>query len=418
MKVVIHDLTKEEWEKIADRYAGWHVIAANKKGNPCIGCFGCWVKDPGECVIKDGVDNVGTLMHHAEEVTVISRYTYGGFSSHVKRVFDRSIGGVLPFFEVVDGEMHHKKRYEKCVPMTFVFRGKNLTEEEKAQGKKYVEAVCRNLRSSVKGVSFEETEDLGIDIENAGGSSAWKKNSKKSQVSEELPEHTTILLNCSLRADNANSKKFLDRLSTGIAGNKKHINLSTYLKKKEELIPMLMQADKVVLGIPLYVDGIPSAPLQLMEKMEQILSQVAQGDAKADAKTDAWADSTNVKNKRIYVVANMGLYESRQLSNLLYMVRSWCDKCGMIYSGGVAIGAGEMLGNMMKAQRIDKGPAGNVAVAFDRLVNAMNADDGMEDAFVEPAGFPRKIYMFLANLGWPGDGKKNGLKKKDLYRQK
>lgn len=181
---------------------------------------------------------------------------------------------------------------------------------------------------------------------------------------------------------------------------------------------MLMQADKVVLGIPLYVDGIPSAPLQLMEKMEQILSQVAQGEAKADAKTDDWADSTNVKNKRIYVVANMGLYESRQLSNLLYMVRSWCDKCGMIYSGGVAIGAGEMLGNMMKAQRIDKGPAGNVAVAFDRLVNAMNVNDGMEDVFVEPAGFPRKIYMFLANLGWPGDGKKNGLKKKDLYRQK
>ena len=28
----------------------------------CIGCFGCWVKTPGQCVIHDGYENTGIDM--------------------------------------------------------------------------------------------------------------------------------------------------------------------------------------------------------------------------------------------------------------------------------------------------------------------------------------------------------------------
>ena len=111
MNLIIHDLNEREWTAISEKYKGWEIISDNGTIKPCVGCFGCWLKDPGQCVMKDGYNRMGALIHKADEVVVVSRYTYGGFSSFVKNVFDRSIGWVLPFFEVYEGEMHHKKRY-------------------------------------------------------------------------------------------------------------------------------------------------------------------------------------------------------------------------------------------------------------------------------------------------------------------
>ena len=104
MKLLIHDYPPEEFAPLAERYAGWDVISDDGTIRPCVGCFGCWVKTPGQCVIHDGYETNARRLHEAEEVVVCTKWTYGGFSPFVKNVFDRSIGVVLPFFELVDGE--------------------------------------------------------------------------------------------------------------------------------------------------------------------------------------------------------------------------------------------------------------------------------------------------------------------------
>ena len=73
MNLLIHDLNDEKWHTVSDAYEGWYIVAANGVKYPCIGCFSCWNRDPGVCAIKDGYENMGYLIHHAEEVTVISR---------------------------------------------------------------------------------------------------------------------------------------------------------------------------------------------------------------------------------------------------------------------------------------------------------------------------------------------------------
>ena len=110
--LVIHDLPRDVWKRMRHAYSGWAVVSEKQPIHPCIGCFGCWNKTPGQCVVKDGYEKMGALIHHAREVVVISRYTYGGFSGFVKNVFDRSLGYVLPQFEIINGESHHQKRYE------------------------------------------------------------------------------------------------------------------------------------------------------------------------------------------------------------------------------------------------------------------------------------------------------------------
>lgn len=58
MTLVIHDLSKEE--AAAFDFKGSRVISDNGRIRNCIGCFGCWVKTPGQCVIHDGYENVGS----------------------------------------------------------------------------------------------------------------------------------------------------------------------------------------------------------------------------------------------------------------------------------------------------------------------------------------------------------------------
>ena len=76
-----------------------------------------------------------------------------------------------------------------------------------------------------------------------------------------------------------------------------------------------------------------------------------------------------------------------------------------------------MLGMFMGSKDISKGPSQNVAAGFDKLSEAINSSSAMEDVYANVVKFPRAMYMFTANTSWPRDGKKNGLKKKDLLRQ-
>lgn len=378
MKLLIHDLNDEEWGKIREYYKDWEIVSDNGRIKPCVGCFGCWLKEPGECIIKDGYEKMGALIHKAEEVAVISTYTYGGLSSFVKNVFDRSIGWVLPYFEINHGEMHHKRRYPEDKQITFIFRGQ-FTESDKIKAKTYVEAVCRNFHGIIKEIRFEECP---------------VKTDKADIISGTPDPDKVVLLNCSLRADNSNSKKFLDRMSSDIKGNVESINLSTYINRYDELVKMLAHAGTIVLGVPLYVDGIPSALLRVMERLEHCRM---------------------AGEKHIYVVSNMGFYESVQLKNLMSMVKTWCEKCGYTYGGGVAIGAGEMIGSVIAST--DKGPATYAAQALDKLSSAINDLEDIEDIYADAYRFPRALYMFAADSGWPKGAKKNGLKRKDLYRQ-
>ncbi|MCQ2563222.1 MAG: flavodoxin family protein [Mogibacterium sp.] len=160
MGLLIHDLSSEEWTRVSREYDGWDIVSDNGSIRPCVGYFSCWNRDPGRCAIKDGYDNMGSLIHHADEVVVISRYTYGGFSGFVKNVFDRCLGYVLPQFEVAGGETHHQKRYDEDKPFTFIFYGHDLNEDEKNSARRYVTAVCANIRGHVKDVIFRECEDL------------------------------------------------------------------------------------------------------------------------------------------------------------------------------------------------------------------------------------------------------------------
>ncbi len=388
MNLLIHDLDEKEWEQIAQDYRRWEVIAPSKEIKPCVGCFGCWLKTPGECVIKDGYNRMGALIHQADELVVMSKYTYGGFSSFVKNVFDRSIGWVLPYFTIVDNEMHHKKRYPEDKKITVIFRGKDLTKEDQADAKRYVEAVCRNFYGKIKDIRFEEPKtEVAKDI---------RLEETEIEETNATASDRTILLNASLRGENSNTGKFLEKLESSIGENVETINLSAFINRPEELVKALLPVKKIVLGMPMYVDGIPSALLKIMEMMEKM---------------------DPAEDKKIYAVVNMGFYESHQIKNVLKQVRKWSEKCGFSYCGGVAVGAGEMMGMLVKSINGANGPVKNVVEAIESLAGIIISSSAIDDIYADAYKFPRSAYMFMAGMGWPKAAKLNGLKKKDLLKR-
>lgn len=381
MRLLIHDLSATEWAEVAPCFEGWTVVSDDCSIHPCVGCFGCWVKTPGQCVLKDRYAHMPNLLAEADETVVMSRYTYGGFSSFVKNVFDRSIGSVLPFFELVDGEMHHKARCEAKGPITFRFRGSGLTEADKDRARAYVQAVCRNMRRPLGEVSFEECPGLST------GTHA--------QAKQGTPLSGTVLLNCSPRGDKANTRHFLERLASCLSEEVTVRNLPNSMQRLDDLVNELAEVEKLVLGMPMYVDGIPSQALRLMERLEA--SEAGSG-------------------KKVYVVSNMGLYECEQLKNLMGMVRAWCDQAAFSYCGGLAIGAGEMFGQMIEGLPLDKGLAKHIGSGMRSLAQAIDAGSVTEDHYAKPNRFPRALYIVAANASWPRNAKANGLAKRDLYR--
>ena len=159
-RLILYDISTELIEKIADCNEDTFVNA-NEINQYCIGCFGCWLKTPGTCMIKDGFQDMGKRLSEVEEFLIISKATFGSYSSAVKNVLDRSISYVLPFFEIRNGEMHHGERYHNELKITAIFYG-DMSENEKQTARNLVKANAVNLNAEPGKVHFADTmEQIG-----------------------------------------------------------------------------------------------------------------------------------------------------------------------------------------------------------------------------------------------------------------
>jgi len=159
MKIILSDILNLQDTK------DYVVFRYSQPVKPCVGCFGCWIKTPGKCIIKDSDSDFAIKMPYTKEVIVISELVFGGLSPNVKAVFDRSIGFILPFFRNINGEMHHVPRYKKRPNLRYMFYASTITEAEKITAQKLIKANAINFGAEQYTVDFysshkELLEDL------------------------------------------------------------------------------------------------------------------------------------------------------------------------------------------------------------------------------------------------------------------
>jgi len=112
-KTIVDQLTKEGWEVEPLELRNMHI--AN-----CLGCFGCWVKTPGTCVINDDGRETTRKAIQSDLMVWLTPVTFGGYSSELKKALDRIIPLLLPYFQSYHGQIHHKMRYKKHTKLLII----------------------------------------------------------------------------------------------------------------------------------------------------------------------------------------------------------------------------------------------------------------------------------------------------------
>ena len=98
---------KEENELVVEE------VSVNKlELNSCVGCFSCWNKTPGECIIKDDMQEVIEKLLWADITIWSFPLYYFSVPSKLKTLIDRQLPMVLPFMEKGAKSGSHLTRYD------------------------------------------------------------------------------------------------------------------------------------------------------------------------------------------------------------------------------------------------------------------------------------------------------------------
>ena len=95
----------------------------------CMGCFGCWVETPGECIVPDDTVKIRRAAVNSDLLIFASPLILGFTTSILKKAIDKMIPIVHPYFTIRAGEIHHKKRY-KTYPLLGVLIEKEIDTDK------------------------------------------------------------------------------------------------------------------------------------------------------------------------------------------------------------------------------------------------------------------------------------------------
>ncbi|HEY8910636.1 MAG TPA: NAD(P)H-dependent oxidoreductase [Desulfosporosinus sp.] len=122
----------------------------------CMGCFGCWIKKPGECVINDIMAAINRSVMNSDTVIYLSPIIFGQFSANIKNTMDRSIPNALPFFKRrSDGQTLHPPRYDTYPKQIIIGYGDLISDEDKQL---FID-ITKKHRGNIEVLIYDETAE-------------------------------------------------------------------------------------------------------------------------------------------------------------------------------------------------------------------------------------------------------------------
>ena len=162
----------------------------------------------------------------------------------------------------------------------------------------------------------------------------------------------------------------------------------------QTLVQDVWAADLLVLSSPLYADGVPGVVLRVFE---EIIAGAVSGRPAG-------------QKPGMIAIFNCGFPEAHQNNVALEICRLFANEAGFHWSGGLAMGMGEMLG------RRPLGEVGRkvrpVRKALDLAAEALaQGGDIPEEAVKLMASpvLPKWLYLLGGNWAWRREARRNGL---------
>jgi hypothetical protein len=215
-----------------------------------------------------------------------------------------------------------------------------------------------------------------------------------------------VLINGSPKVNETSTSKFLaEALGARIdpaTANQSFINIRQSISRHrtEQDFATISKADTIIIAFPLYIFCLPGILIRFLEDYYNF-----------------YLENGRVENTKVYAIVNCGFPEPGINLEAVRVIRSFCRHIKADFRFGILIGGGGMLLEARDAPFMRK-TIKELEQAFASIVediagDALQAMDNINIAM----NFPRRLYFFMGHRGWVSLARKNGLKKKDLYRR-
>jgi multimeric flavodoxin WrbA len=265
--------------KTALESAGHRVTQLDLRTLPlryCVGCWGCWVKTPGECVNRDASLEMDRAVINADFVLWAAPLKMGFPSELLKRAIDKHLPLIHPYMVVNHGEAHHLKRYASYPRIGLLLQKEASTDERDLQI--VTDTYCRTALNFKSRLEFALTSE--IPTKELIRRITSRKHSKLPLPKRLLPTTGTVitapkrltLFNGSPRGHRGNTPIFLREIASGFGGQSE-IHHLVRLKETENMVQAFAEAECVIFGFPLYTDSMPGIVKHFIEALEPLVGR-------------------------------------------------------------------------------------------------------------------------------------------------
>jgi multimeric flavodoxin WrbA len=238
----------------------------------CVGCWGCWVKTPGECVARDASLEIDRAVINADFVLWAAPLKMGFPAALLKMALDKHLPLIHPYMEVDQGEAHHLKRYARSPRVGLLLEKEPTTDERDLQI--VTDIHCRTALNFKTRLDFSLTTETPADevarqiLTTRHPLPLPKPLTATAGVAVKPPARLT-LFNGSPRGKRGNSPIFLRELAQGFGGATETHHL-IQAKQVDEHVRAFAGAECAIVGFPLYTDSMPGSVKRFIEALEPL----------------------------------------------------------------------------------------------------------------------------------------------------
>ncbi len=216
-----------------------------------------------------------------------------------------------------------------------------------------------------------------------------------------------VLINASPKINEESLSKFIAEWAGRYIAEKDAIKNFIHLResftkhKTQEDFESLLKADVIIIVFPLYIFCMPGILTRFLQDYYQYFLEHGKPS----------------NNQKIYTVVNCGFPEPEINLEAVRVIRSFSRYINASFRFGILIGSGSMLFHAENAPFMKK-TLSKMDNAFSTIAKDIQNNNFKKLENINIAmNFPRWLYMFMGDVGWVSMARKNGLKKKDLYRK-
>jgi multimeric flavodoxin WrbA len=384
---------------------GWDaetfVMREQTIGN-CAGDFFCWVRSPGLCNVNDDNRIIAAAIARSDLLIYLTPVTFGAYSSDLKRMVDHQIQNISPHFTKIDGETHHKPRYERYPDLLVVGWQAQPDAEEAAVFRFLVARNSINFyapahvvgmvaagedQAALRRHAIDWLDAVGDGRSTAGG----PPPAAPAATGPIAPPRRALLLVGSPKTRKSASYALGSYLYEQLAASGLetetifiHTSLGSAARRRA-LLDAVRAADLVTLAFPLYVDSFP-APV--IDALEQIAADRA--------------ENRPAKAQRFVALANSGFPEVAHSEPALAAAGVFARQTGFEWAGSLALGGGGVVGGDRTLVEMGGRTAG-IRQGLDLAAAALAAGEPVPPEAAKRLArpvIPHWLYRQMGEMGW------------------